>query len=100
MKYLKLILAVMLLLCLFHMPYGFYTLLRFVAAAAFVIMAYTYYQEKKQELAIGCGALALLFQPFAKIALGRLVWNVVDVAVAAGLILLTIIEHKKSNKQQ
>lgn len=35
---------------------------------------------------IACGALALLFQPFIKIALGREMWNVVDVAVALALI--------------
>jgi hypothetical protein len=31
--------------------------------------------------------LAILFQPFEKIALGRTLWNVVDVIVAMGLII-------------
>ena len=31
---------------------------------------------------------ALLFQPFVKVALGRTMWNVVDVAVAILLIVL------------
>jgi len=35
-------------------------------------------------------ALALLFQPFAKLALGRDLWHVIDVAAAAFL-LLTLI---------
>jgi hypothetical protein len=30
--------------------------------------------------------LAILFQPLIKIALGRLIWNIVDVIVAAGLL--------------
>jgi hypothetical protein len=30
--------------------------------------------------------LALLFQPFFKIALGRTLWNIVDVIVGIGLI--------------
>ena len=34
--------------------------------------------------------LALLFQPFAKIVLGRLLWNVVDVLIAAFLIAIII----------
>lgn len=99
MKYLKLILAIMLLLCLFNMPYGFYTLLRFVAATAFVIMAYSYYNKNQKELAIGCGAIAILFQPFIKIVLGRQIWNIVDIVIAIGLILLVTIEHQKKNQQ-
>ena len=34
------------------------------------VMAYKYYEEKKNEWAIALGALALLFQPFVKVALG------------------------------
>ena len=33
------------------------------------------------------GGLALLFQPFFKIALGREIWNIVDVIVVIGLLL-------------
>lgn len=88
MKHLKLLLAVMLLLCLLHMPYGYYELVRFVSMVAFAFMAYKYYEDKKDALAVTFGGLALLFQPFVKIALGRTVWNVVDVVVAVLLVLL------------
>ena len=63
-----------------------------VVFVVFGVMAYKYYEEKKNALAITFGALALLFQPFIKVALGRTMWNVVDVAVAIGLIVLFIIE--------
>ena len=86
---------VLLLLCLAPMPYGYYQLVRFVAMVVFGVMAYKYYEEKKNALAITFGALALLFQPFIKVALGRTMWNVVDVAVAIGLIVLFIIEKDK-----
>ena len=43
-------------------------------------------------------ALALLFQPFAKVALGREVWNLVDVVVAAFL-AWTWWQEKKTNKK-
>ena len=36
----KLIVAVLLLLCLADMPYGFYELVRFAAAGAFVYLSY------------------------------------------------------------
>lgn len=82
------ILSLLLLLCLTPMPYGYYQLVRFVAMVVFGVMTYKYYEEKKNELAITFGALALLFQPFVKVALGRTMWNVVDVAVAILLIVL------------
>lgn len=88
MKHLYFALAALLLLCLAPMPYGYYQLVRFVAMVAFAVMAYNYYGEKKNNLSITFGALALLFQPFYKVALGRMMWNVVDVAVALLLIAL------------
>lgn len=94
MNYLKIILAVLLLLCLLDMPYGFYILIRYVATVVFGYMAYSYYQENKNELAIAAGALAVLFQPLVKFALGRFVWNVVDVVAAIALIVLVFVEKE------
>lgn len=88
MKSIEITLSVLLLLCLAPMPYGYYQLVRFVAMVVFAILALNYYKEKKNELSIIFGALALLFQPFLKVALGRMMWNVVDVAVALLLIAL------------
>lgn len=94
MNYFKIVLAVLLLLCLLDMPYGFYILIRYVATVVFSYMAYSYCQENKKELAIVAGALAILFQPFIKFALGRFVWNVVDVVAAVALIVLVFVEAK------
>ena len=99
MKQVYLILAAMMLLCLAPMPYGYYMLVRFVAMVAFGVMAFKYYQEKKEKLAWVLGLLALLFQPFAKIALGRLIWNIVDVIVAIGLIVLFFVEKNKPKEK-
>lgn len=91
-------LAALMLLCLAPMPYGYFQLVRFLATIAFGIMAFRYYTEKKESLTYTCGVLALLFQPFYKIALGRTVWNIVDVIVAIGLIVLFFWE--RNNKKQ
>ena len=88
MKQIEIILAVLLLLCLAPMPYGYYQFVRFVAMVVFAVMAYRYYEEKKNQLAIVFGALALLFQPFIKVALGKAMWNVVDVVVSIALVVL------------
>ena len=83
-----LVLAAALLFCLFPMPYGYYTLVRFSAMIIFGCMAFNFYKEEKMPLCVIAGSLALLFQPFFKIAIGRTVWNVVDVIVAIVLVLL------------
>lgn len=81
-------LAIALLVCLFHMPYGYYTLVRFAAMIIFGCMAFNFYKEEKTPLCIIAGSLALLFQPFFKIVLGRTMWNVLDVIVAIALVLI------------
>ncbi len=88
------ILSVLLLLCLLPMPYGYYMLVRFVSMVAFGVMAYRYYTQSKVALTATFASLALLFQPFIKIALGRTIWNVVDVIVAILLMLLWMKERK------
>ncbi|MBQ8710393.1 MAG: hypothetical protein IJ550_07465 [Bacteroidaceae bacterium] len=67
---------------------------RFVSMVAFGVMAYRYYTQSKVALTITFASLALLFQPFIKIALGRTIWNVVDVIVAILLMLLWMKERK------
>ena len=87
---LKIVVAVLLLLCLADMPYGFYELVRFAASAAFAWMSYDYFSSKKDGLGFIFAAMALLFQPFFKVALGRVIWNAVDVLVVIGLVYLLI----------
>lgn len=74
------------LLCLAAMPYGYYQFVRFVALVGFGILAYLSFKRDKQAELIIYIVLATLFQPFEKIALGRTLWNVVDVVVAIFLV--------------
>ena len=80
--------AFALAVCLLPMPYGYYTLIRFAAMVYFGCLAYTYHSNGKTTFAVIAGVIALLFQPFIKIALGRDVWNFVDVIVALGLVAI------------
>lgn len=98
MKQVYLILAALMLICLAPMPYGYFQLVRFVAMVVFGIMAYRYYVNNKAIAATVFGVLALLFQPIYKIALGRVTWNVIDVAVAALLVGLFVLEKRLEKK--
>lgn len=86
--------AVLMVACLLDMPYGYYTFVRFVAMVVFAIMALKCFFSDKNEWAIFFTASALLFQPFMKVALGRTMWNVVDVIEALVLIVF-VIKHKR-----
>ncbi|GEM56751.1 hypothetical protein B0A58_15960 [Flavobacterium branchiophilum NBRC 15030 = ATCC 35035] len=85
-KIIKIGLAILLFGCLLDMPYGYFQFVRFAAYIGFGVLAYQANQQEKQTEIIIFGALALLFQPFFKIALGRDLWNVVDVIVGFGLL--------------
>lgn len=97
-KVIKVVLAILFFVCLADMPYGYYQFVRFVGLIGFAILAYQANQlGKKKEMIIYC-ALALLFQPFFKIALGREIWNIVDLIVGFGLILSIWISPKKTQR--
>jgi hypothetical protein len=95
-KSIKVILAILFILCLADMPYGYYQFVRFAGLIGFAILAYQANEQgRKTEMIIYSG-LALLFQPFFKIALGRQMWNIVDVMVGIGLIASIFMKPKES----
>ncbi|HLW30925.1 MAG TPA: DUF6804 family protein [Aequorivita sp.] len=94
-KLIKIGLAILFFLCLLQMPYGYYQLVRFLALVGFVILAYQAYQDNNSTATIIYAALALLFQPFFKIALSRDIWNIVDVIVGIGLLVSLFVSQKE-----
>ena len=62
------------------------------------MIAYRYYVINKNIAAWVFGLLALLFQPLFKIALGRTIWNVIDVLVAILLIAIFVYEKRMEQK--
>lgn len=109
---LKIFLSIILFLCLLEMPYGYYQFVRFISMIGFLYLAYNAYElNKKKNIAVVWVekqikytplfyyfVLALLFQPFAKIALGRTIWNILDLVVGVGLLISIFINNEKLNK--
>ncbi|WP_266202756.1 DUF6804 family protein [Pontibacter kalidii] len=89
-KAIKLVLIILLFLCLLQMPFGFYQFVRFAAFVGFGLLALLQRDGGNKNAAFIYGALALLFQPFFKVVLGRELWIIVDVVVALGLALSLI----------
>jgi hypothetical protein len=95
-KIIKIGLAILMFGCLLVLPYGYYQFVRFAALIGFGILAYQANQQEKQTEAIVYGVLALLFQPFFKVSLGREIWNIVDIIVGIGL-LLSLFKKQKND---
>jgi hypothetical protein len=94
----KIVLAILFFLCLADMPYGFYQFVRFAGLIGFVVLAYQANRHDRQTEMIIYGGLALLFQPFFKVALGRQMWNIIDVIVGLGLIISIFLKPKSQDK--
>ena len=95
-KAIKIILAILFFLCLSDMPYGFYQFVRFAGLICFTILAFQANRQGRQTEMLIYAGLALLFQPFFKIALGRQIWNIVDVVVGIGLLISIFMKPKES----
>ena len=95
MNLVKVVLAIMSLVCLLDMPYGYYQLYRFTAMGAFFYLAYAE-QEKKEWMVVWIVS-GLLVQPFFKVALGRDIWNIVD-GILAVLLIISIFKIEKPSK--
>lgn len=87
-----------LLLCLCHMPYGFYTVIRLATAVIACFWAYKFYTDEKTPLTIVAVAIAILFQPLIKIVLDRSTWHVIDILLAISLIILVIKSLQNGSK--
>jgi len=80
------------------MPYGYFQFVRFSAMLGFALLAYFSYEKNQILLVIVFVSLALLFQPFVKVALGRSLWILVDVILAIWLLGSLVWEkHKLKN---
>lgn len=97
-KQIKISLVALLLLCLLNMPYGYYQFVRFTAMVGFTYLAYSANKQSNKNEVFIYSALALLFQPFIKIALGRTLWNMVDLFTGIGLLISLFFKKKTINK--
>lgn len=78
--------AALLVLALFEMPHGYYTLLRIVVFAAAAWIAFVDYQDGLQWRSSFFALIAVLFNPVIPIDLDRETWSFIDAGVAAAFL--------------
>lgn len=89
-----LVLVVSLLLCLFPLPYGFYTVIRLTVSIIAGCWAYRFYKNNKTHLAIIAAGIVILFQPIIKVVLDRTTWNILDLLLAICFAILVLCKNK------
>lgn len=70
------------------LPYGYFTLLRFVVCIIGAYLAYKIYEDNKESLLVWLfGFIAILFNPIIVIHLQREQWWVIDLIVGIFFVL-------------
>jgi hypothetical protein len=88
----KLIIAALLFGCLLDVPYGYFQFIRIACFIGFAYLAYQEFEEKKNIKGIVWAACAILLNPVIKIHFTRGVWNNIDLVIAIGLTICSLIE--------
>jgi len=78
----SLIIAIMLLVAVAPLPYGYYQLLRWFTCAVAAFIVVKSYQWKKTWAVWLFGAIAVLFNPIFPIHLTKEIWQPIDVVSA------------------
>ncbi len=93
----KIALAIMLFLCVADMPYGYYQLVKLFGMVGFALLAFLGKDEEEKTFFFIWIISAILISPFLKLHLGRVIWNIVDVAL--GVIICYSIYYQ-NNKEE
>lgn len=91
---------IMLLAAVLNLPYGFYTLLRFVVSGAAIYVAYCVYNFRHDTSwkFWTLGFIALLFNPFFPIHLDKEIWIFLDLFTAIVFAIIILKENARQAK--
>lgn len=92
-----LIAAIMLLVAIAPLPYGYYQAMRWVVCGIAIYIAYKSFRWGKRWAIWLLGAIAILFNPILPIYLSREAWQPIDIvcAILFGLTIILLREPKQ-----
>ena len=94
----KIVLAVLFVICLTDMPYGYFQFVRFLGMIGFSFLAFNEYERENKGWAIFYIVSAILINPIFKISLGRELWNIIDIIWAIILVVTVFYKRDKVEK--
>lgn len=92
--FLKVSMSIFFVLCLADMPYSYYQFVRFYGMIGFAILAKNENDEENELMMYFYLSSAILINPIFKIALGRELWNIIDL-IWAVILVWSILKQKK-----
>jgi len=95
---LKIVLIILCGICLLRMPYGYYVFFRYVSFALFLLFCVDALKRKHINIGIVWAISAFIVSPFVKLALGRTLWNVIDVIWIVIILRSLIVDFRKMNQ--
>lgn len=88
----KTLIAVLLIGCIFKVPYGYFQFIRIAGCIGLAYLAYFEFEANKMPTGVLCVAGAILLNPVYKIHFVRSLWNTIDLIMAALLIIWIVID--------
>jgi hypothetical protein len=76
-------------------PHGFYQEIRWIIFAVCLWGAYQNSENPEKWVLIGFVVIGVIFNPIIPLHLKRSIWQIIDIATAIGLVLLSINKWKK-----
>ena len=97
-NYLPIIAAILLLVAVLPLPYGYYTFLRISVTVCALLIAWLVYKEKGEPTVwvLVFGLVAILFNPLIPIHLSRGIWFYLDIGIAAIFTVWWILSTRKN----
>ena len=90
----KIFLILLLLCCLFDLPYWYYQLVRIFGTIGFAYLSWVEYEERLKLTPILFAISAILLNPIIKISFDRNTWQFVDIILETILFITLLFEKK------
>jgi purine-cytosine permease-like protein len=99
MKFVRILAIVMLLLALFPMSEGYYTVLRAVVTGTALLAFFEDYRTGLSYLAIACLAVVVVYNPISMVHLNKkLLWVLIDLCTI-GVLIWPMVRNKKTGRR-
>lgn len=83
----KYLASALLILAVFHLPYGYYTILRIIITIIAGVCAYEELERSNKTFFALFSGIAILFNPLIPVYLSKSIWIPIDLAVALFFVL-------------